>query len=141
MKVLALSPKSVPRKSDVNELLDTPDSENGRTPLQVMLATMNFYDRQAERLLKQLERLVVRADDPQSRAEAQETLRAFLITRDKAQACARDAAPFCHGRVGLTNESPLPSQRQPQPEVDWDHITPAQAAAAYRRICRAARGK
>lgn len=140
MKALAPSPKSVPPKSDVDQLLDTPDSENKRTPLQVMLANMRFYDQQGDRLLKQLERLIVRADDPRTRAEAQETLREFLTMRDKAQVAARDAAPFCHGRLAPTDQTPLPSERRIEP-VDWEHISPQQAAAAYQRIIRAARAR
>ena len=111
MKALAPSPKSAPPKSDIDKPVDTPDLENKRTPLQVMLANMRFYDQQGDRLLKQLEGLIVRADDPQSRVEAQETLREFLIMRDKAQAAARDAAPFCHGRRATTEQTPLPSER------------------------------
>jgi hypothetical protein len=140
MKTLPLASKPNPSTRSVDELLDTPDSESGRTPLEVMLANMRFYDRQGDRLLKQLERLIVRADDPQSRAEAQETLREFLIMRDKAQAAARDPAPFCHGRLAPTEQTPLPSERRIE-SIDWENISPQQAAAAYQRIIRAAKAR
>jgi hypothetical protein len=141
MKGVALPQRSAPSQHEIDELLDTPDQETGRTPLEVMLSNMRFYDRQADRLLKQLEALIVRADDPRSRAEAQETLREFLAMREKAQACARDAAPFCHSRLQTTDHSPV-AEREDRSAFDTLMLLGSspedqqKAAAAYQQLIK-----
>lgn len=121
---------------DVARQHDALPDPTGKTPYEVMIANMAWYDGQAERLLRQVERLIVKAGDPRSRAEAEDTLRQFFAMRDKSQACARDAAPYAHGHLRPTNQSPLPpGAREPRsstydlPEDDLE-----QATKAYLRL-------
>lgn len=118
----------------VDELLTKPDARTGKTPLEVLLKSMCWFDASADRVLGLLERMVV-TDDPQSRREAQALMEEFLVLRARAQQSAVAAAPYCHGRLAATDHSPLPPQGHLQ-SVDWENISPVEAARAYQLIIR-----
>jgi hypothetical protein len=124
----------------IDELLQKPDPRTGRTPLQVMLANMSFYDAQAERLLTQIEKLVVHPSDSRSLAEAQAALREFLVMRQKAQEAARDAAPYCHGRLA-TASPPSPISENDIHIITREIIDPISVEEAQRAYLQMIDGK
>jgi hypothetical protein len=112
----------------------------GRTPLQVMLGNMEFWERQTEAIGAQLDSLVVPDNDADAARAAADLVREFLAARREAQACARDAAPFCHGKQQPTNSSPI--EDNPLPDLIANFLDPAtpitaeEASRAYQQIMR-----
>lgn len=76
----------------------------GKTPLDVMLGNMRFYDSEAEELARKL-----LADGMPEAAEGEdpgeaghrliEALKMILETRKRAGQAAQDAAPYLHARI------------------------------------------
>ena len=74
-------------------------AKQGLAPLDVMLGNMVFWMQQSKRFETLLEGLVVTEDDPDARRRAYTLLGNFLDARQNAQACAVDAAPYCHAKL------------------------------------------
>ena len=83
--------------------------EQGITPLEVMLDNMRFHHQGAAEVLNKLfegDRPHAEADegeDPE-RLAIIEGIKNVLGLRKEAQACAKDAAPYCHSRQGYAAE-------------------------------------
>jgi hypothetical protein len=137
---MPLPTKTVLTDNQLAELLRKPDPETGRTPLAVMLDNMCWYDSQSERLLAQIEKLIVKADDPRSIEQAQCTLREFLVMRQKAQEAARDAAPYCHGRLA-TASPPSPTSDNDIHIITREIIDPISVEEAQRAYLQMIDGK
>lgn len=67
--------------------------ETGITPLEVMLTNMRFYVAEIEKLLASFH------NGKTSPAELPRILKTLVEFRDKAQACAVDAAPYVHPKL------------------------------------------
>lgn len=69
----------------------------GVTPLEVMLGNMRFFHTEAGELLQK-----IMAPDAADKDKAVELFKALMATREKAEDCARDAAPYIHPRLTAT---------------------------------------
>jgi len=84
---------------------------SGRTtPLQMMLKNMDFFDAEAAKLLADI--LKMPTTNAKERHHQLQLLKQLLGTREQAQICARDAAPYMHARltaidVGNKNNQPF----------------------------------
>jgi hypothetical protein len=71
----------------------------GITPFEVMLDNMRFYYTKADVLLTAI---LAGINDKKKPMEMLEALKELGSFRDKAQACAADAAPYAHARLSAT---------------------------------------
>lgn len=73
-----------------------------RSPLDVMLRNMWFWDEAAQnmeqRLMTQMQDMEEQGIDEEKIEAMKELLKNNLIARDKAQECAVDAAPYVHAK-------------------------------------------
>ena len=98
---------------------------SGKTPLDVMIGNMTFWDRQAEVFTERLQELV---DDgnKQGRKDHMPIILAELLTaRDNAQRCAVEAAPYVHAKLQPISSGPASAAREiilriPEPAVGED---------------------
>lgn len=81
-------------------------AKSGRSPIDIMLKNMWWWDEQADAIGEQIQLsmadLQLVTDDAKKLEELgklKKKLDAFTHARDKAQACAVDAAPFCHAKL------------------------------------------
>jgi hypothetical protein len=85
-------------------------------PLDVMMSNMRFWHRESQRLEEKIIELANTANlTPDEKKGAMKALGAFLAARDKAQECARDAAPYVHPRLAAM---------VPKPDSDDDKLPP-----------------
>lgn len=71
-------------------------AEGGLMPLDVMLGNMRFFHAEAAALLAKASGI----ENPGP--EAIDTLKALFATRQQAQECAKDAAPYLHAKLQST---------------------------------------
>lgn len=81
-------------------------AKSGKAPIDIMLKNMWWWDEQADAIGEQIQSsmadLQLISDDDKKLEELnklKKKLDAFTHARDKAQACAVDAAPFCHAKL------------------------------------------
>lgn len=85
--------------------------KDGRSPLDVMIGNMRFWDAESDRLLNKLENFATLVangviTEPEQIKEGMKLLRLMLNARDKAQECAVDAAPYVHPRLAAIVPKP-----------------------------------
>lgn len=79
----------------------------GRTPLDVMLKNMIYWHDHTESVTREIEAMVVNLEDPDDIKAAMQLLARMLASREQAQKCAVDAAPYVHPRLAaITHEGP-----------------------------------
>jgi hypothetical protein len=81
-------------------------SAEGAQPLEVMLRNMRFADRKAIELQAEIEE--------RGSAEPEE-LKEMMALQATAQACAREAAPYCHPRLAAV-------EQRGELTVDFDYV-------------------
>ncbi len=74
-------------------------SRSGKSPMDVMMNNMLFWFEHAQQLGEQLQLLVVQVDDPDARAAAFNLVKNFLASRENAQKCAVELAPYVHPKL------------------------------------------
>lgn len=113
------------RNRALRELSDKLVAE-GASPLEVMLTNMRFYHEQAESLLVRI--LTGIADRRASKVKVLQMLKDLGHFRDKAQACASDAARFVHPQLSAVAVKARVDHNVSLVAAD---MTPAEAAEAY----------
>lgn len=122
-----------------NELAAT-----GNSPLDVMINNMIFWFDHAKATTEQVNSFI--ADMRTKKEEAGEIpdeemlkrleklLKDMLYAREQAQACAVDAAPYCHPRLASITLTP----KEPAPDVAAARLglTPKEAAMEYAKRLR-----
>jgi hypothetical protein len=80
---------------------------NEEAPIDVMLNNMLFWYRQAQRVSVKMEKFLeaANAGDEEDRVELLKMLRTLLAARNNAQACAVDAAPYCHPKLASVDHT------------------------------------
>jgi hypothetical protein len=114
--------------------------DSGESPLHLMHENMLFWWKAATSLGERLNEIILGAEDdpetaldPEARAEAVKVLANFLAARDRAQACAVDAAPYCHPRLQAIQ---LKGKIEGEVRAILGPMTPQQAAEAYQEMIR-----
>lgn len=113
--------------------------ERGESPLDFMHENLMFWWKASNTFGEKLAALLISAEedeDPPSlelRREAVDLLKNFVNARDKAQACAVDAAPYCHPRLQSIAFKPNLTE---DVEKVLDGMTISQAAEAYGSTIR-----
>jgi hypothetical protein len=79
---------------------------------------MLFWHEQVERLTQQLQSVVIRIDDPESRTEAFGILKTMLAARENSQRCAVDLAPFVHQKLAALAVTHKDEERPPAFTID-----------------------
>jgi hypothetical protein len=74
-------------------------AEGHRTPLEVMLTNMEYYDVKVAELYAKTGLWLKPPKDDAERAERLKLLRTISGARNASQACAVDAAPFMHQKL------------------------------------------
>lgn len=115
-------PKNQQRKSSrkMRELLDDGDAQ----PIEVMMNNMRFYYSRATSFSQQLLDMVDELKNVPEEKRTDEMVAILKMAhqvdeyRDKAQACAVDAAPYCHPRLAsLQVKSDNGDSRKPDPNL------------------------
>lgn len=103
------------------------------SPIEVMMGNMVFWHRQADKLTEKLMEFMQRAnpEDPDTINQFNELVKRMLSCRSEAQACAVDAAPYCHPRLAAVAISTDPDS--PVSQAITSKIPPKEAADAYAR--------
>jgi hypothetical protein len=83
-----------------------------RSPLSVLMSTMNYWAARADTIAAQLAALD--DNDPDGARPAAELLEKFIDAQQRATAAATACAPFIHARASSTPTPPLP----PDPSAD-----------------------
>lgn len=73
--------------------------EGNRTPLEVMLRNMQYYDTQASELMAKTGAWTNKPKDDAERKARLSLLKSLSGARINAQACAVDAAPYMHQKI------------------------------------------
>jgi hypothetical protein len=108
-----------------------------RTPLEIMLDNMRYWDAAADRIAKQLDALIIRLDDATAVRQAADLVKDFVAAKNKSQACAEAAAPYYHGRLQSVSSPPeleRPSAAADRALLYSDAVTQEEAAKAYLRL-------
>ena len=90
----------------------------GITPVELMLHNMRFYHQEAGEALAKLIACGVPAmpaaegDESGPHADVIEAIKNVLCLRDKAQACAKEAAPYVHPRQGYVGDEANPADEE-----------------------------
>lgn len=74
-------------------------ASGGTLPLDVMYENMLFWHQQSLGIGETIKQLLAGADSDEQRAEAIKLLKLFLNSREQAQSCAVDIAPFLHPKL------------------------------------------
>jgi hypothetical protein len=113
--------------------------EAGESPLDFMHENLMFWWKASNSFGEKLADMLIAAEKRESppslaqRIEATELLKNFLNSRDKAQACAVDAAPYFHPRL---QSIAIKAQIAVEVQKILGEMTPAQAAEAYASTIR-----
>lgn len=107
--------------------------QSGCHPLEVMLNNMRFYHNEAQGILAQI-LAAVKAGGKKLGLEHLELLGKLYNTRNEAQKCAVDAAPYVHARLSAIAVSGSVDHRLAPPP---DNISPKQLAEILERNLRA----
>ena len=103
IKKTATNPRGGGRPRGLANVLTRKKAEElaakNETPLDVMITNMMWWHKKAEKLGKQIEKMVADMNDPEERAEALDTIKSFIHCREHSQKCAVDAAPYVHPRL------------------------------------------
>jgi len=87
----------------------------GLLPIEVMAKNMTFWFHEAEKIGKELQKLIVDIEDPEDRREFIAMVNRFMDFRQRAQECAVDAAPYVHPRfaaIEFMNEDSIDAHRK-----------------------------
>lgn len=103
--------------------------ERGVTPLEVMLQNMDFWNDQAEGMIKQLKDLAVDVTDVECLKELFGLIAKISDFRMKAQSCAVDAAPYMHPR--LASVTVQGDANKPIQHIHSGQVSLKDAALAY----------
>jgi hypothetical protein len=101
-------------------------------PIVVMMENMEFHHRESVRLLQTLRELQVQVDNPESVREMCQVIALMQMHRDKAQACAVQAAPYMHPRLASIQVANDPEPAKPV--TITDEMDVRQVAEEYRRL-------
>ena len=101
----------------------------GKTPLDIMLRNMRFYDEKAEAMLGVIESKL--GDQKSVPAELLELLREMSTYRMSAQKCAVDAAPFVHPKLSAIEYKNTTDKIAGKPE---DQMSREELADYWRQL-------
>lgn len=97
--------------------------KKGKSPLDIMLKNMRFYDEKAEALLSTLEERII--DKKTAPLELVQLLQEMSGFRMSAQKCACDAAPFVHPKLSAiaVKVDDRPMQAKPEDQMSKDELS------------------
>lgn len=103
--------------------------QKGRTPLDVMLRNMRFYDEKAESAMKWVEeKMQAKKTTP---LEVLELLKEMSEYRMQAQKCAVDCAPFVHPKLSAIA---VKVDNEPIKAKEEGSMTPDELADYYNKL-------
>jgi hypothetical protein len=101
----------------------------GKTPLDVMLRNMRYYDDKAEKAMRWVES---RMEDSKTKApEVLALLQEMSEYRMKAQKCACEAAPFVHPKLANIQHNVTTDKVKAKPE---DQMSPEELDDYYNQL-------
>jgi hypothetical protein len=103
--------------------------KKGRSPLDIMLKNMRFYDEKAESMLAVVESKL--GDKKVVAAEILALLQEMSNYRMSAQKCACDAAPFVHPKLSAIAVKVDDERMKAKPEGD---MTPDELSDYYNKL-------
>jgi hypothetical protein len=113
------------------------------TPAEVMITNMRYYWLRAEKLTDKLGELAdlltaekIKSKDPEV-LEMLKLMDKISTLRDQAQACAVDAAPYCHPKLAALQIKTEDSGDSSKPMVNiTPQLSPREAVEAYAELLK-----